>query len=113
MKADYLTLTDGRKVRIEWNMNALATFTSLTGIRMEQLISIKPDVATLRTIAWCSAMEGEAADGNSLEISEVDFGRLMSIPAIIQFSEILARQSGMEQKKSPPPDKPRRKFFTR
>jgi hypothetical protein len=93
MKPDYITLSDGRKVRIEWNMNALGEFTSATGKEMTDLTGGKADVKTLRTIAWCSAVEGEAADGKELGLTELEFGRLMTMASIVAFSEILTRQS--------------------
>jgi hypothetical protein len=112
MKPDYLELSDGRKVRVEWNMNALTTFTSITGMQMTDLINARADARTLRTIAWCAAIEGEDADGRTFEVSEKEFGRLMSMAAIVKFSEIMARQSGNEgEKKSLPPEKPIRIFL--
>jgi len=101
MKADYLTLTNGQKVRILWNMNALGEWTSYTGREMNDLASARADVATLRSIAWCAAREGEEAEGRKLEMDEKEFGRLMDMPAIVQFVEILNSQtSGAAQKKS-------------
>ena len=98
MKADYLTLSDGRRVRILFNMNALGK----TGIEMTELAGGKADVNMLRTIAWCSAVEGEAAEGKELELNEIEFGRLMSMAGIVEFSAILTAQSGNNgQKKSP------------
>jgi hypothetical protein len=100
MKPDYLTLSDDRRVRIEWNMNALAEYTSLTGREMTDLTAAKADLKILRVIAWCSATEGEAADGRELGLSEIEFGRLMSMKCVIEFSEIISRQIN-GQKKSP------------
>ena len=100
MKPQYLELTNGRSVRILWNMNALANFTVLTGKEMTDLV--KPDVNTLRTVAWCSAVEGEEAEGRQLGLTEVEFGRLIGMAGIVKFSEILTEQaSGVAQKKSP------------
>jgi hypothetical protein len=102
MQVDYLTLSDGRRVRIMWNMNALGDFTRATGKEISDLSGGRADVGTLRTIAWCAAKEGEAAEGKFLELTEEQFGRLMSMSCIVQFSEILATQSGgAGQKKSP------------
>jgi hypothetical protein len=103
MKPSYLTLTDGRSVRIEWNMNALEEFTRTTGKEMTDLAGGKSSVSDLRMIAWCSAIEGEAANGKELGLTEMEFGRLMSMANIIAFSEILTSQSAtMAQKKSQP-----------
>lgn len=102
MKADYLTLADGRRVRILFNMNALGDVKNKTGIEMTDLAEGKADINLLRTIAWCSAIEGEAADGKELGLNEVEFGRLMTMAGIVEFSAILTEQSGNGgQKKSP------------
>ena len=89
-------------VRILWNMNALGEFTKVSGKEMTDLAEGKADVNNLRTIAWCSAKEGEAADGKELKMDEIQFGREMTMASIVEFSEILASQSGNNgQKKSP------------
>jgi len=112
MKADYLTLTDGRRVRVEFNMNALDMFVKVTGKEMSDLTDGKADVGTLRTIAWCSAKEGEIIEGRELGIDEIHFGRLMNMANIIEFSEILASQSDTgHQKKSPERGRIPRIFF--
>jgi hypothetical protein len=112
MKADYITLEDGKSVRILWNMNALGEFTKITGMEMSDLAEGKADVNSLRTIAWCSAVEGELADGKELGLSEIEFGRKMTMECIVKFSAILTEQSGNSgQKKSPEPKRPRRIFF--
>jgi len=106
MKPEYITLSDGRRVRIEWNMNALGEFTSLTGKEMADMLNMKEgraDIKTLRIIAWCAAMEGEAADGKSLGLNEIEFGRLMTMHSIVEFSGILAKQSSGAEKKNQAP----------
>lgn len=102
MKApDYLQLTDGRRVRIMFNMNALGDFTLLTGKEITEFSNNKADISTLRTIAWCAAKEGEEADGRKLELNEMEFGRLIDMAALVMFSQILASQtSTSEQKKN-------------
>ena len=100
MNPDYLTLSDGRRVRVEWNMNALSEFVAITGRELTDFATNKADIKTLRTIAWCSAVEGEDADGKKLGLTEIEFGRLMSMAAITLFSEILTRQIQGTQKKS-------------
>ena len=65
------------------------------------LEGIKTDVNTLRTLAWCSAEEGEEAEGRLLGLDEKEFGRLMDMAAVIKFSEIFTSQvSGIAQKKN-------------
>jgi hypothetical protein len=112
MKIDYITLKDERKVRIEWNMNALDIWSNLTGKEMSDLASGKATVSDLRTIAWCAAIEGEQCDGRDLGLSEVEFGRLLHMQAIIEFSKILSEQSStVEQKKSEAPRRSPLIFF--
>ncbi len=111
MKPDYLTLTDGRQVRVEFNMNALDQFTTLSGKEISDLAGGKADIKTLRLIAWCSAVEGEAADGKLLNLTELEFGRLMSMASMVEFSEILTRQTKGAQKKSPEKGRFPRIFF--
>ncbi len=110
MKAEYINLSDGRRVRIEWNMNALAEFTALTGREITDLTGGTADIKLLRAIAWCGAKEGEAADGKDLGLDETGFGRLMNMKSIVEFSEILTRQIG-GQKKSPYQEKKPLIFF--
>lgn len=100
MKPDYLTLSNRRVVRIEWNMNALAELSVLTGIEITDLTKEKADIKLLRAMAWLSAKEGESVDGKELNMTELEFGRYMSMSCIIEFSEILTKQTG-GQKKSP------------
>jgi hypothetical protein len=112
MKADYLTLADGRRVRVMFNMNALGKLSKEAGIEMTDLAEGKADINTLRTIAWCSAMEGEALDGREFNLSEVEFGRLITMQGIVAFSAILTEQSSSEaQKKSPQEGRFPRMFF--
>jgi hypothetical protein len=101
MKPDYITLINGKTVRIMFNMNALGDVAKRTGIEITDLASGKADLNMLRSIAWCSAMEGEAADGKELGLNEIEFGRLMSMANIVEFSAIITSQSGNNgQKKS-------------
>jgi hypothetical protein len=110
MKPDYLTLSNGRVIRIEWNMNALAELSTHTGIEISDLTSAKADIKMLRAMAWLSAKEGESIDGKELNMTELEFGRLMSMKSIIEFSEILTKQTG-GQKKSPYQEKKPLIFF--
>lgn len=114
MKADYLTLTDGRKVRIEFNMNSVGEFTAITGKELVEFQTMKADVKVLRTIAWCSAVEGELCDGRELGMDEIQFARLMNMNAIVEFSKILTAQSAISsQKKSEPPSRSPLSYFRR
>lgn len=112
MKPDYLFLTNERKVRIEWNLNSLSEWSQMTGKEITDLATGKPDLSVLRTIAWCSAREGERLDGHEFELDEIEFGGLIDMPCVILFSQILTSQtSGLEQKKSEAPTKLPRLFF--
>lgn len=112
MKAEYLTLADGRSVRILFNMNALGDVKNKTGIEITDLAEGKADINLLRTIAWCSAIEGEAADGKELGLSEIEFGRQITMAGIVEFSAILTAQSGNGgQKKNPEKGRSPRIFF--
>lgn len=106
MKVYYLTLADGRKVRVEWNMNSMHEFTAISGKELTDLAGMKADVGALRTIAHCCIREGEDMDGRQFDLSEKELGRLMGMNEIIKFSEILTELSNSgAQKKSSPPDK--------
>jgi hypothetical protein len=112
MKPDYITLTNGRRVRIEWNWNAVKMWTAVTGKELTELASTSALANDTLTIAWCAANEGEEADGRELAMTEKEFGRLVNMQGIIEFSKILTEQSStMEQKKSEAPLKSRRIFF--
>jgi hypothetical protein len=101
-KPDYMTLKDGRRVRVELNMNSIGNFASITGKELFDL-SGKPDMIMMRTIAWCAVCEGEACDGKEFNDSEIAFGRLVGFGGINEFGKILARQvQTSEQKKSKP-----------
>jgi hypothetical protein len=114
MKAYYLTLADGKTVRIMFNMNALGEVSRLTGIELIDLAKLKVDMNTIRAIAWCSAVEGEALEGKTLKLTEDEFGRQMTMGGVIAFTAILKEQiSGLDQKKSPKRGKFPRIFFRR
>lgn len=114
MKADYLELSNGRKLRICFNMNALCEVTKLTGIEMSNLAGGKIDIPTLRSIAWCSAIQGERNDGKELSLTEIEFGNLLTMEGIVIFSKILTEQSGNSgEKKNPMKGRSPRTFFRR
>lgn len=89
---DFITLTTGRKVRVEWNMNALADYTSATGRELADLTTTHVNIRELRMIAHCAAVEGEKADGRELGLNEEEFGRLMGMNAVVEFAKILKTQ---------------------
>ncbi|HOG56593.1 MAG TPA: hypothetical protein PK727_04625 [Bacteroidales bacterium] len=91
MNASYLTLANGRDVRILFSMNVLEEFVTSTGKEVIDLNGIA-DIALLRKIAWLSAREGERANGKDLGLDEMEFGRLMSMSAITRFVIIFKDQ---------------------
>jgi hypothetical protein len=102
MKADYLVLKNGQKVRFEWNVNSLGAFTKDTGIEMTDMANGRADIFTLRKLAWYMAVEGEEIEGRTFDISEVELGRLMTQGNLIEFVQIFKEQANTsEQKKSP------------
>jgi hypothetical protein len=102
MKPAYLTLDNGKTVRIMWNMNATGEFTKITGRDLADLDDGRADVNQLRTIGWCSAVEGEDADGKDLGMTEKEFGRQLSLGKVVELAKIIVEQSGNDgQKKSP------------
>lgn len=114
MKPDYLKLTNGREVRIEWNMNSMGAFTTDTGIEMASIANGKSDIFTLRKLAWYMAKEGEEIDGRSFELTEVELGRLLLQSEVITFAQIFASQANTtEQKKNTQKGRLPRIFFRR
>ena len=112
MKPDYMNLSDGRRVRVEFNMNALGDFTSRTGNDLSDLATKKADIPILKTLALCAISEGENIEGRKFDVDEIGLGRLMGMVEIVRFSEILAAQTNPgEQKKSEPPNRLKRIFY--
>lgn len=112
MKPDYLTLTDGRSVRVEWNMNSLGAFTHDTGIEMTDLAAGEADIFTLRKVVWYMVIEGERLEGRTFELTEVELGSLMSQNEVIEFARIFALQaSTTDQKKNTQKGRSPRIFF--
>jgi hypothetical protein len=112
MKAVYLTLTNGRQVRIEWNWNAVNLWTSQTGKELSDLAEDKAKTADMFAIVYCAAVEGEEADGKPLGLTEKEFGRLINMQGIIDASKIIQEQSYvMAQKKTLIKGKSPRLFF--
>ena len=107
MKPDYLKLTNGKEVRVEWNMNSMGAFTNDTGIEMTDLAKGKADIFILRKVAWYMAREGEEIEGRSFDMTEVELGRNISQEGVVEFARIFAEQAKTTaQKKSPPVKSP-------
>jgi hypothetical protein len=100
-EADYITLDDDRKIRVCLNCNSLGLFNQMTGKDLSAFAKMEADVFTLRTLAYCAAVDGEDAEERELGLTEKQFGRLMGIQAIKDFSRILMKRAmSEEQKKS-------------
>lgn len=109
MKPDYIELMDGKSVRMLFNMNAVEIFTDLSGIELIDFANTKVNISQLRKLGYGCAIEGELADGRELKMSEMEFGRLVSVPAMVQMKEIIERQMGEGEKKSA--QSPRRPWY--
>jgi hypothetical protein len=112
MKAQYLNLTDGRKVRLEWNWNSVNTWTDSTGKELTDLADGKAKTSDMLSVVYNAALEGEDADGKELGLSEKEFGRLVNMQGIIDASKIISEQSAtMAEKKSEAPRRSPSIFF--
>jgi hypothetical protein len=111
MKPAYLKLTNGKEVRVEWNMNSLGAFTKDTGIEMTDLAKGKADMFILRKVAWYMAKEGEEIDGRSFDMTEVELGRNLDQEGVIVFARIFADQAKTSGQKKNLPQKSPMIFF--
>lgn len=113
MKAEYLELSNGEKVRVEWNMNSMGAFVQETGIEMTDLAKGKADILMLRKVAWFMAVEGESIEGRTFTMTEVEMGRMITQNGVIALANIFARQARTEEQKKSPPERSPRIFFRR
>ena len=86
MEKYYLTLSNDRKVRLDYTSHAAREFMKRKCNKLR-----KYDALELRFIMWYFATDGEKADGKDLELSEVEFGRLIDMSAILEFNRIVKR----------------------
>jgi hypothetical protein len=103
MKAEYIRLIDGRRVRILFNINSIVVFTNESGFDLADMAGSR-DVAVFRQLAYACAVEGEATEGRDLALNEIEFGRLMSVENMTQFKEILESQ-GVSNAKNKGPER--------
>jgi len=82
---------DGKRVRMLYNINAIALFSSYSKKEPQDMAGNK-DVTVFRQLAYACAIEGEAADGRDLGMNEIEFGRLVSVENMNQFKDILESQ---------------------
>jgi hypothetical protein len=106
MRTDHITLIDGRVVCMAFTPVALTMVNELTGKELGDLTGSGRNLALIRTMAWCSIVEGEIIEGRKFNLSEDEFWRLVTIPQIGEISRILAEHiTGIPQKKSQAPEK--------
>jgi hypothetical protein len=101
----YLELSNGRKVRLAWNVDSEAEYLSICGQGVKAYIAGILSPALLRTMAWVMAKEGERLDQRTLELNEIEFGRLMSMNVSYEFGIIMVELVGASSK-TPYQEKP-------
>ncbi|MCX6303288.1 MAG: hypothetical protein NTW82_14015 [Bacteroidia bacterium] len=81
-------------------MNSIGSFTALTGKEFFELAEGPKDVNSIRTLAWCAVVEGEACEGSELKMTELEFGRQMGLKQMKDFFQIFGRlvSSSVEKK---------------
>lgn len=101
MVKHYITLPDGRKVRVEANMNAIGAYLAAKGT---DSVAALADISSLKftdlspLMAAC-ANEGEHLDGRESTFTADDFGRLglAQLPKVIaQFLDAWAKQASSQ-----------------
>jgi hypothetical protein len=79
MEIDYITLRNGRKVRLLYNSYVEAEFIKLANQDSSRLFEGKCTILEMRSFLWLMATEGEKADNKELGLSEKEFGRLFDL----------------------------------
>lgn len=102
MVADYVILANERRVRVEINLNTLKAWQTLTGCDLLSIDGVHKDSALLLALAFCGAQVGEELDGRVLELTEAEFGGLCRIAQVMQFVQVINRQSVVAEKKNVP-----------
>ncbi len=119
MTKQYIKLSDGRKLRIEANWNVLTEFLDRTDQEYDDFIkrADRLTAAHMRLIAYCAAKEGERQDGKQLDLSELDFGALCTIPTMNEFGLKFGRMVTGDKSEDPEGQKkktvPKEKVRTR
>ena len=99
MKAEYMTLPDGRKVRFELDLNSMSEWSEKTGLELQDIDRVKGKPALLRTLAYYCIVEGERLDKRELELSEEEFGGMCRMEEIVEIARLIHSQSTMAGKK--------------
>jgi hypothetical protein len=99
MKADYMTLPDGRKVRFELNLNSMSEWSEKTGLDLQDIDRVKAKPLLLRSLAYYCIAEGERLDNRELELSEAEFGGMCRMEEIVEIAHMIQAQGSMMGKK--------------
>lgn len=108
MIEQYIKLTDGQRVRIETNWNTMIKFLDDCNMSFEDFVENSQtnqlSAKHLRTMAYCCAVEGERMAGRTMEMSEEDFGALLSPAVMSDFAIKFTQQFGgaQDEKKKDP-----------
>lgn len=85
-QSQYITLEDGRKVRIVWNEQLRKKLIE-TYAKAELEEAMKGSATFAGELFYMMAQAGEKAEGNDLAMNIKEFGRLVSIPVLLEFVE--------------------------
>jgi len=105
MLADYMSLADGRKVRVEINLDTMIAWQGITGRDLAVIDDVKKDAVLLKALAFSSIQVGEQMDKRVFEVTLDEFGGLFRVAQVMQYIPIMNRQSVIEEKKSVPQKK--------
>jgi len=92
MRKFYITLSNGKKVRLFFKSELLVEFVKLIGKDFSYYTDglLRGDYMMSESIAlaWLMAIEGERLDGKELGLNKDEFGRFMSIQSTNEFLAI-------------------------
>jgi hypothetical protein len=102
MLADYVTLADGRKVRIEINLDTMIAWQRDTGQDLPEIDNVYKNASLLKALAYAGAQVGEQLDGRVLELTADEFSSLCRVNQVLQFVQAIKNQSVQVEKKKDP-----------
>lgn len=95
MQADYITLSNGIRYRVEVNLNSIEAICAALNIddfsRIDNLASLK--INEVKTLIHCCVAEGERMDGRTLELSATNLAGFFHINTIQEFMTLFNRQA--------------------
>lgn len=101
----------GRKLRVEFNWNALANYCKLSGMNdladLDKIVNIT--AGDMRAFIYVAVVEGERMDGREFELSEEDLGAIMRPADISEIMKIYAEQTKVTGGQTPSPATPVKK----